>query len=175
MKNISLNFKVWNYYLSQLDFWILDNIFQKFSELSYKYLRLTNFFWAAVSMFVSLVLMLYRIFYVGLYLNMDPLILLPAIIMAVITIPALRYTYTKSHMESYDNAVYGLENEFRQRHAETRRGSLFVILTTVLVFIPCWIRNGATQSFGIIIDWFCLSQYPTFAFCSCSPPMRNRI
>ena len=162
-----------NKFLKHLEFWILENFFQNFSDFTYRRLRLTNFFWAVCSVVAFIITML-RIVYKGLVFEHDPMVILAALIAVLVYIPSTSSSIKEAWYASYDEAMVGKVNSLKTRHSEIRTVTLSVSLFALAFWLLLWLKHRQTN-FAAPISWIFLSGYPTYCFCSCTPPMRENL
>ncbi len=151
--------------------WILHNVFQKFSDFTYRFIKTTNFFWAVVSVATTMVSTLYLV-YIGLFVEKDPLIItIPFLLIPTYLFPAM-YLFKKTWYGAYDSAVYGKESEFKERWADRRAGALVATTVSTMLWLIIRSHNSNISIAGLVV-WISLIQYPFYSFCSCTPPRRN--
>jgi len=148
--------------------WVFESIFQKLSDISYAYLRLTSFFWAIVSLSLSLLVVAWQM-YIGLVYEHDPFILLLPMLLFISLFRPVIELIKKAHLSSYDHATWGLENEMKETYRKTRSEALLYTLAIFGVWVLSKLAGGHFK-IGQATTIMLLMQYPTYCFCSCNVP-----
>ncbi|MBU3668383.1 MAG: hypothetical protein FGM57_00260 [Candidatus Taylorbacteria bacterium] len=154
-------------YISTLELWILEHFFQRFSDLSFKYLRLTNFFWAVVMSLISL--SAYTYLTVVCIIEKEYMIILAALPVLGGFVPAMAYSVNIARLHAYDHATWGVENPLKSKEVNTRRSALVMTFVVLSLWTLIGVRNG-TYPIVTLIWWVSMINYPTFSFCACNPP-----
>ncbi len=158
------------YHISLLELWILEHLFQRFSDFTYRWFRLTNFFWAVTCTVVTMSCFTYmtlKCLYDGRYS-----IILGAIPIFSIFVPATVYSIRKARIHAYDHATWGVENPLKVEDSKSRCHTLLVTLSAITMWL---IISYKLQHypFGTLVLWISMTGYPTLSFCACNVPGRR--
>ncbi len=154
-----------------LEFWILENVFQRFCDFSHNHWKLTNFFWAWATLVVSILAML-NLGYKGFFVEKDPMLIFPLVMIFVIYLPATLYSVRRFRFRAYEEAMIGNQNSLKTRDSDLRANALFVVVVIIAAWTLISIKTR-TCHIDTLIVWITMSQYPLYSFCSCTPPMRR--
>lgn len=158
------------YYISRIELWILEHLFQRFSDFTYKWLRLTNFFWAVAFAIVTMSCFTYMTcicLYNGRYS-----IILGAIPIFCMFVPAIAYSIQKARLHAYDHATWGVENPLKAEESKHRCHTLLITLSaiTMWLILSCKLQH---YPLGTLFLWVTMTGYPTLSFCACNAPGRQ--
>lgn len=155
------------YHTSLIELWILEHLFQRFSDFTYRWLRLTNFFWAVVCAITTLSCFLY-LGYICIY-HREYAIFIAVLPFFCMFVPITAYSIQKARIRAYDHATWGIENLLKKDESATRRGAL-----EMTVFVICiWLLIGYIQKQYRVVEliwWISMTGYPTLSFCACNAP-----
>ncbi len=151
-----------------LELALLENVFQKFCNFTYKYLRLSNFFWAVASTILTALAMI-NVCYQGIAVEHDPFIVFPAFIAVVGFFPSISYSIKKAYFQSYDEMTYGLENSLKESDRCTRANTFMVCIIATLMWSLIAFKSK-DLNLKVLILWISMTNYPTYSFCACNPP-----
>lgn len=153
------------------ELWLLENVFQKFSDFTYHWFRLSNFFWASCCFIVSCFAFLWTA-YMGIMIEHDPLMILAMFVMVVIFIIPSLHTIKKAWFAGYDDAIYGLENSLKNSDASVRAEALIYTIIVIAIWAVISFHHKKPH-LDMLLLWTSMMQYPTRSFCSCTPPGRR--
>lgn len=157
--------------IQSAELWLLDSIFQKFSDLTYRFLRLSNFAWAIASLTVCAFSMI-QVSYRGLMHEKDPFMVFPILIAILVFFPSSIYSLKKAWYAGYDDAIYGLESSLKHEQSRLRTEALLFTIGVTMIWAVIAMKNKSI-GIGTLILWTSMIQYPVYAFSACTPPCKK--